>query len=230
MNLSPDLSALLKKFQQYGLNDQAPKDSFLLSFEGIEGSGKSTQIKLLESFLTQKGYTVLTLREPGGTTFGEGLRNAILGSDSPIHPLAEAHLFASSRAQLVSQKILPALAKDKTVVILDRYIDSSLSYQGNARGLGFETILNLHTHPPLNILPSMTFYLEISLETSMQRQDLRNNKKDYFEKENQDFYKKLINGFEKCCEVFPKRIKVINATNSIEQVQVEIQSAVSSLL
>ena len=139
-------------------------NAMMISFEGIEGSGKSTQIKLLKAYFEDKKYPVLLVREPGGTDFGEKLREAILHSQNEIAPLAEAHLFASSRAQLLTQKILPHLEQKNAVVLIDRYLDSSIAYQAMARGLGLQTILDLHSHAPLNTLPNMTFYLDISVE------------------------------------------------------------------
>ncbi len=215
---------ILQDFHQY-----PQRDSLFISFEGIEGSGKSTQIKLLSEYFEQNGHQVITFREPGGTKFGEGLREAILQSDTPLHPMAEAHLFASSRAQLLHQEIIPRLKQKKQIILLDRYLDSSLAYQGMARGLGVSTILKLHQDAPLNLLPHLTFYLKISLETSMERQTIRNNKKDYFEQENHDFYLKLIEGYDHCAEVFPQRIKTIDASTSVEEIQKQIIETIKKL-
>lgn len=179
--------------------------------EGIEGSGKSTQIKEIENFVKSKGLRVLTLREPGGTAFGEKLREAILGSDTPLHPLAECHLFLASRAQLLKEKILPFLLQPGSVVILDRYIDSTLAYQGKARGLGYETVLTLHQHDPLNLLPHRTYFLDISLEVSMERQAARGNAKDYFESQKGEFYQNLIDGYRDLAGMFTDRIMKIEA-------------------
>jgi dTMP kinase len=197
------------------LNNFKPKsydNTFLLSFEGIEGSGKSTQIKRLTQKLKDSDYEVSYFREPGGTKFGEKLRSAILESDSPIDPLAEANLFAASRAQLLSQIVLPILEKPNQVVILDRYMDSSLAYQGEARGLGAKCILDLHKRPPLNTTAHCTFYLKIDTDTSLTRQSARGDEKDYFEKENIDFYQKLITGFDRAAEIFKERIQVIDGS------------------
>ncbi len=193
-------------------------ESYFLSLEGIEGSGKSTQIKNLERSLIDKGYRVLNLREPGGTEFGEKLREAILKSSTPLHPLAECHLFLASRAQLLKEKILPFLLQPKSVVVLDRYIDSTLAYQGKARGLGMETVLELHQHDPLNLLPHRTYFLDISLETSHERQKIRGQDKDYFESEKNEFYNKLIDGYREVAQLFPQRILKIDASVSMEKV------------
>lgn len=206
------------------------QQGLFLSLEGIEGSGKSTQINFIKSFFEEQGYQVLCLREPGGTTFGEKLREAILQSDSPLHPLAEAHLFVSSRTQLLHQRILPFLSNPKAVVIVDRYIDSSLAYQGRARGLGYETILKLHTDTPLNILPHRTFFLDITLETSLQRQAARGNKKDYFESEKIDFYNSLIKGYQQVAALFSQRVKTIDGTLEPGQVSAIIKKELQELL
>lgn len=196
--------------------------SFFISLEGIEGSGKSTQIKNLETAATAAGMRVLTLREPGGTKFGEKLREAILSSETPLSPLAECHLFLASRAQLLQEKILPYLLIPGSVVILDRYIDSTLAYQGKARGLGLETVLTLHQHHPLNLLPHRTYFLDIDLETSQKRQDHRGQVKDYFEKEKTEFYQKLWEGYREMAALFPERIKTINGMRSLEEVSQEL--------
>ncbi len=192
--------------------------SFFLSFEGIEGAGKSTQITRVKDFLEEKKFRVLVLREPGGTPFGEKMRQAILETKTEITPLAEAHLFASSRAQLLTEVILKELSEPNTVIICDRYIDSSLVYQGHARGLGVAEVLNLHNVFPLNIVPHITFYLRINVETSEKRQKMRNAPKDYFESKGIEFYKKLVVGYDLMAHYFPKRIIKIDAEKNPEEV------------
>lgn len=219
------LNTLLKTF-----NSPVTTSSYLISFEGIEGSGKSTQIQNLCSYFESIGKKVYQFREPGGTDFGEQLRSAILNSEVKIDPIAEAHLFASARAQLLKEKVLPTLEKDNVVVILDRYIDSSIAYQASARGLGIETILNLHQDKPLNIMPHCTVYLKIDLETSLHRQSQRGNQKDYFEKENQEFYQKLIDGYDMAAESFKERMIIIDGSFDIETVRKDIIEKVSKKL
>lgn len=205
-------------------------DSYFISFEGIEGAGKSTVTKKVEDFLSSHGYRLVLVREPGGTAFGENLRKSILESKTPIHPIAEAMLFASSRAQLLTEVILKELKTPKTVVLCDRFMDSSLAYQGIARGLGIETILKIHQHFPLCTVPHRTYYISISLETSMERQRKRNLEKDYFESEKEDFYKKLITGFSEASRLFPKRISVINGEQNEEKVANDVLEDLKELI
>jgi dTMP kinase len=204
--------------------------SFFLSFEGIEGSGKTTQISEIEAYLKTRNKRVLVLREPGGSAFGEKLRQAILGSQTPLHPLAECHLFLSSRAQLLNEKILPFLLEPDSVVILDRYIDSTIAYQGFARGLGLETVLTLHQHNPLNLLPHRTYFLDIDFKTSLLRQQKRGNEKDYFESEKEEFYQKLISGYRALPELFPNRVLNIDASGTPESITTLIMNDLKKFL
>ena len=127
--------------------------SYFISFEGIEGAGKTTQAKRLQAYLSSLNKQVTLFREPGGTKFGEGLRQSILQCQEPLAAVAEAYLFASSRAQLLHQEILPQLQRPNQVVLLDRYYDSSVAYQGFGRNLGPETIAQIHQRPPLHYMP-----------------------------------------------------------------------------
>ena len=142
----------------------------------------------------------------------------MLQSKYSLHPLAECHLFCSSRSQLLYEKILPFLLVPNSVVILDRYIDSTLAYQGKGRGLGYQTVLELHQHEPLNLLPHRTYFLDISYETSIARQEKRGNEKDYFENEKKDFHQKLIESYRELSGIFTDRILRIDATPSAEEV------------
>lgn len=204
--------------------------SYFLSFEGIEGAGKSTQILKVKDHLESKNFRVLILREPGGTPFGEKMRQAILETKTEITPLAEAHLFASSRAQLLSEVILKELEVPNTVIICDRYIDSSMAYQGHSRGLGIANILEIHNTFPLNLVPHLTFYLRINVETSEVRQKIRNAPKDYFESKGVEFYKKLIVGYDTVAELFPNRIMTINAEVTTDQMSFIINDAIDKLI
>ncbi|MBP9674893.1 MAG: dTMP kinase, partial [Bacteriovoracaceae bacterium] len=211
-------SDILKKFHAPSTHPS----SFLVSFEGLEGAGKSLQILNFKEFLEKQGWEVLLVREPGGTLFGEKIREAILQSSTALTPLAEALAFACSRAQLLSENILPYLQKEKRVVIVDRFIDSSLAYQGMGRSLNFETILNLHSYAPLTALPHLTFYLAIPWETSLERMKTRGKNLDYFELQGEDFFKKVSEGYDLSQKLFPERIKRIQGTDSPDQVFKEI--------
>lgn len=204
--------------------------SYFLSFEGIEGSGKSTQIRLLKNYLETKNFNVIVLREPGGTSFGERLRQAILESKKTIHPVAEAHLFASARAQLLSEVLLKELETPSTIILADRYLDSSLAYQGNGRGLGIKTILEIHNKFPLNLVPHQTFYLKINVETSHQRQKMRNAPKDYFESQGDEFYNKLIEGYDLASQIFPQRIHTIDGIHDEQSTHQKITDLVDRLI
>lgn len=206
------------------------KNSLFLSFEGIDGSGKSTQIQLTKSFLEANGYKVHILREPGGTVFGEKLREAILSSITPLTKISEAMLFASSRAQLLHEEIIPKLNEDKHAVILDRYIDSSIVYQGIAGELGVKTVLELHQYKPLNLIPNLTFLLDISVETALQRQKDRGGEKDYFESKAMEFFSSLRAGYLECLNLFPSRVKKIHAEDKVDLIQKEIQTYLKELL
>ncbi len=223
----------MKEITQELLNSfRAPAfpGSFFLSFEGIEGAGKSTQIIKLKNYLESKNFRVLVLREPGGTPFGEKMRQAILETKTEITPLAEAHLFASSRAQLLTEVILKELSTPNTIIICDRYIDSSLVYQGHSRGLGVAEVLNIHNAFPLNLVPHLTFYLRINVETSEKRQKMRNAPKDYFESKGVDFYKKLVVGYDLIAELFPHRIMKLDAEVSLDEMTMVIFEATNKLI
>lgn len=204
--------------------------SYFLSMEGIEGSGKSTQLTRVKEHLELKNFRVLILREPGGTIFGEKLRQAVLQTQTTLHPVAEAHLFAASRAQLLHEVTMKELSVPNTVIICDRYLDSSLVYQGKARGLGYETILEFHNSFPLTLVPHLTFLLKIDLQTSHERQKIRNAPKDYFENQGDSFYEKLIEGYEEVEQMFPDRIVSIDASRSVDEVSGDILDQLDKLI
>ncbi len=207
-----------------GFNTPDRSQGWWITFEGIEGCGKSTQIKKLHDHLTQKGFEVLHLREPGGTVLGEELRNVILNHPHDLNALSETFIFLASRAELLSSKILPWLNSPKKVVLMDRYLDSTLIYQGWSKKRSFEDVLKLHQFAPLNHLPHLTFLLEISPELSLTRQEIRNNKKDYFESRGEAFLQSLSEGYEQLKEIFPERICALDGSQSIDKIQSEIMT------
>ncbi len=223
--MATELSALAQKF-----HPPAFPGSYFLSFEGIEAAGKSTQILRTREYLEGSGFRTIVLREPGGTPFGEKLRQAILSSQHTLHPTAEMCLFASSRAQLLHQVTLKELETPGTVVIYDRFLDSSLAYQGKGRGLGAAVILALHQSFPLNLLPHLTLYLNISPQVSLQRQKERYGGADYFESQGMDFYQRLVEGYREAMEIFPQRIAAIDGERGEEQVFADIRRKIGQLI
>jgi dTMP kinase len=181
-----------------------------VTFEGIDGSGKTTQIELLRARLD--GEVVVT-REPGGTAFGEEVRGLVLhGLD--MTPWAEAALYAAARAQLVDEVIRPALERGATV-LCDRYIDSSLAYQGIARGLGVEEVLQLNMEVTGGLLPDLTFLLDVDPATGTGRLGPR---PDRLEREGAEFHARVAAAYHALAERFPERIVVLDAAAPAEQI------------
>ncbi len=188
-----------------------------VTFEGADGSGKSTQAELLrESLLAEHGEVVLT-REPGGTRLGEHIRELLLGGD-PMSPWAEATLFAASRAQHVDEVIRPALERG-AVVICDRYVDSSLAYQGIARGLGVDEVLELNLRATHGLLPDATFLLLVAPETAAGRA----GETDRLEREGEAFRARVDAAYRELAARFPERIVVVDGERPPEQVAEEIR-------
>jgi dTMP kinase len=184
-----------------------------VSFEGIDGSGKSTQAALLAVALRAEGREVVTTREPGGTELGERVRSLLL-ADGAITPWAEAALFAAARAQLVAEIIRPALARGADVVC-DRFLDSSLAYQGLARELGVEPVLELNRLALGGATPDCTFLLLVPLEEATRRSSGR---PDRIEGEGHSFLERVDRAYRQLAERFPERIVVLDGTGEPEDV------------
>ncbi len=184
-----------------------------VTFEGLDGSGKTTQVELLRNHLEREGREVVTTREPGGTEVGEQIRNVVLHLDHPVVPWAEAALFAAARAQLVDEVIAPALARG-AVVLCDRFIDSSLAYQGIARGLGVERVLDLNLQATRGLLPDRTFLLLVDPGESRRR---GGDTRDRIEREDDEFVQKVDRAYRELAELFPRRILVVDGSLEPEQ-------------
>lgn len=184
-----------------------------ITFEGCEGVGKSTQIRLLQEYFTKNGIDAVFTREPGGVPICETIRGVILNKDfSEMSPICEALLYASSRAQLVSEVIRPNLDKGK-IVVCDRYIDSSFAYQGFARGLGLDMVESINYHAIDGAIPELTIFLDLSPEKAFSRKGGR-DANDRIEREGLAFHNKVYAGYKAVAEKYPDRVVCIAPTGT----------------
>jgi dTMP kinase len=204
-----------------------PTNGIFVAFEGVEGSGKGTQIRLAQEWLEQQGVQVLVTREPGGTPVGEELRKVLLDhATGHIEPKTEALLFAASRAQHVASVIRPALAEGR-VVICDRYIDSSLAYQGSARGLGEQDVLTLNVWATQGLFPDLVLLLHLEPEAGLLRSL---EEPDRIELEGQDFHAKVADAYLRMAEEHPERFVVVDADRPPEQVHEQVIEALGRVI
>jgi dTMP kinase len=192
-----------------------------VTFEGVDGSGKSTQADLLRDWLQQEGRQVVATREPGGTPLGERVRVLLLDGEA-IAPWTEAALFTAARAELVEHVIGPALTEGADVVC-DRYLDSSLAYQGVGRGLGVERVLGFNVEAIRGILPDVTFLLLVDLDEARKRSAAA---RDRIEREGDAFLSLVDNGYRQLAGLFPQRIVAIEASGPVHDIAKEIREHV----
>jgi dTMP kinase len=198
-----------------------------ISFEGIEGSGKSTQVKLLADYLKGKGHNVLTTEEPGGTKIGLKIRAMLLATENHMDPVTELLLYNSSRAQHVREIIYPALIQN-TVVITDRFLDSTVAYQGYARGIDLAIINILNEIVAPDLKPFVTFLLDMDVEEGLRR-NRGAQKEDRLELETIEFHQRVRKGYLQIAAEESDRIKVIDASGSIEEVNKKIIEILESI-
>lgn len=215
---------------------------YFITFEGLDGSGKTTQLRRLAATLKDEGHDVVTLRQPGGTVLGDRIRSILLDSKSeatlgPIAAAAEMALMFADRAQSISEIILPSLEAG-AIVLCDRFTDSSEAYQGGGRQLGSERILAMHAATCGNLQPDLTILLLPSLETSLRRARLRNQRtvkrqgtdENRFERESDDFYRRIYEKYNEIADREPGRVVVIRDEATIDEIQARIWQLVSSRL
>ncbi|MCB2300988.1 dTMP kinase [Clostridium tagluense] len=199
----------------------------LIILEGPDGSGKTTQIELLEGYLKESGYEVVRTREPGGTEISEKIRDIILDNDnSNMSYMCEALLYAASRAQLVSEVIKPALALGK-MVICDRFVYSSMVYQGIGRGLGMERIRSINEAALDGLEADLTFMITIPYEEGLKRKKMQGTL-DRLENSGNEFHKKVFEGYLDICKKYDK-IEVINGNRNVDEVHKDIIKAIKKI-
>ena len=213
-----------------GRTSGAKGRSLFITFEGMEGSGKSTQVNMLHAHLLRLKVDVLATQEPGGTRIGEAIRAILLSPDFPeMHPMAETALYAADRAQHFYEVILPALNAGK-VVICDRFIDSSIAYQGVARRVGMEGVQNLNEWITEDRYPDLTFLLDLPLQLAMKRLEERSGLPDRIEGEAQAFHKQVQEAYRTLAKFFPRRFKVLNGADKPENIHHLVMQEVTRLL
>lgn len=188
---------------------------YFVVFEGGEGAGKSTQMAALVKWLEARGDQVVTTREPGGTTIGDRIRSILLDPEaSDMDPRTEALLYAADRSQHVAEVIKPALDEGK-IVVSDRFVDSSLAYQGIARGLGLEEIYGISEWATGGLVPDLVFFLRVDTKTALGRVG---DSPDRIEQESGDFHQRVGAAYVELAKKFPARFVVLDASGSAEQV------------
>ncbi|MDI6754510.1 MAG: dTMP kinase [Thermodesulfobacteriota bacterium] len=202
--------------------------SLFITFEGIEGCGKTTQINHLTSYLERIHKPLLVTREPGGTEVGEKIRQILLSSENDrIDPMAELLLYAASRVQHYREVISSALAQGK-IVLCDRFADATLAYQGYGRGLDLEWIEKIHSQTMANVRPNLTFLLDLPVEEGLKRafkrMENQTNKEDRFEKEALDFHRRVREGYLVLAKRDPKRIIILDGLKDEQTLHREIIS------
>ncbi len=206
----------------------------LITFEGLDGCGKSTQMRSLAARLRNAGHDVLESVEPGGTPIGEQIRRILLDpSNRDLCPTAEMLLMFAARAQNVDQWILPALAAGR-IVLSDRFTDSTLAYQGAARGLGTEIVLDADRIACRGLVPDLTIYIDIDPVTSLARAHARNRDQNdtatRLDEQELEFYRKVREGYRQIAADETRRVRVIDGALGMEEVAASIDAAIAGLL
>ena len=200
-----------------------------ISLEGMDGAGKTTQFDLLRGHLENKGYDIVVTREPGGTPISEKIRSVILDKENMgMNAMCEALLYAAARAEHVDKVIKPAL-KDGKIVLCDRYVHSSIAYQGYGRQLGADIVAGINDHAIDGIKPDITFILMLSPESVHDRLNKSGKDHDRLEREGVEFFKRIHSGYIELARKDP-RIRLIDASDTIENIAAIISVAVDNII
>lgn len=202
---------------------------YFITFEGGEGTGKTTIINYISKYLESKGYNVVSTREPGGIDIAEQIRSIILDiKNTKMDYRTEALLYAASRTQHLAEKVIPALKENK-IVLCDRYLDSSLVYQGIARGLGIENVLKVNMFA-LEYMPNITFFIDVKPEICFKRLKDNNREMDRLDLEKMDFHNMVYEGYKQIAKMYPERIVSIDGDRLIEDIIEDIRIRIDKLL
>ena len=207
-------------------------NGLFITFEGTEGSGKTSVIKGVEQYLKEAGYDVLVTREPGGIKISEQIRNIILDKDNTeMDPITEALLFAASRRQHLIERIFPAVAQNK-IVLCDRYLDSSLVYQGIARKIGLERVNELNQLATEGFLPVLTVFIDVPPHIGLERVFAARKIQDVnrLDLEKLEFHTMIYNGYKSLLDRYPERFKSIDGTKPLKEVIEDALNLIKTLL
>jgi dTMP kinase len=204
-------------------------EGLFISLEGIDGVGKSTQSDLIEAYLTQLGRRVVRTFEPGGTELGQEIRHLLLHRKGEVAPRAEALLYAADRAHHVATKVRPALARGE-VVLTDRYLDSSVAYQGVGRELNAEDVRSISMFAVENLMPHLTILLDLEASASLARRNQTGDAPDRLEREKVEFFEAVRQAYLKMAAAEPARWVVIDANQSVEAMQAQIRLRLDEVL
>ncbi len=202
------------------------KKGLFITFEGTDGCGKTTQIEILKRYLEEKGYKVVLTREPGAKGLGEKLREILLNYDGDVSSNCESFLFLADRAQHIDMLIKPAIERGE-VVLCDRHTDSTVAYQGYGRGLDLDQIRMLNDIATNGVKPDMTFVFDIDIETAQKRVG---KTKDRMESAGIEFFKRVRQGYLEIAKSEPERVKVLDATQTIETIANQVKEYIDTKL
>lgn len=201
-----------------------------ITFEGVEGSGKSTQLNMLHAHLLRMNMDVVSTHEPGGTRIGEDIRRILLDpANKEMHAMTETMLYAADRVQHVYEVIRPAMNQGK-IVICDRYVDSTLAYQGVARRMGMEGIQNLNEWITEDLYPDLTFLLEIPYRAGLKRMQKRSRSADRMENQPDSFHEQVQEAYKTLAKIFSNRYVILNGADKPENIHHKVMQEVTEFL